>query len=184
MYRLSKYGEFYGCDNYPACNYGYREPEYTDDNCKKCGAPMIRRRRKNGTVFTVCSNPDCTGHEDTQLDPLQSKPQRDWIRAILITKTPVSVTKFAKRIKRAATESGEVFTDKYTSDCVNKKFARYGYLEIKEDRFGNKRYLPTATGKVLGITTEDTLRQAGTDDLMEKTMLSRAAQQFYINNLL
>ena len=184
MHRLSKYGEFDGCDNYPACNYGYHEPEYTDEVCKKCGAQMVRRHRRNGTVFTVCSNPECTGHEEDQLEPLLAKPQRDWIRYISITLKPVSVTKFAKRIKKAATESGEIFTDKYTGDCVNKKFARYGYLELKEDRFGNKRYLPTMLGKVLGITTEDASRQAGSDDLMEKTVLGKSAQQFYINNLL
>ena len=39
-------------------------------------------------------------------------------------------------------------------------------------------------GKVLGITTEDASRQAGSDDLMEKTVLGKSAQQFYINNLL
>ena len=49
---------FFGCQNYPECNFmSWDMP--LDDKCPKCGAYMVMKRGKNGS-YKRCSNPDCT----------------------------------------------------------------------------------------------------------------------------
>ena len=140
---------------------------------------MERLHKKNGTVFTACSNPECNEHAVEEDPPLSSKPRREWVQSILITRTPVKITKFAKRIKKAAETNGQVFENKYITDIVNHKFSNYGYLEYRRDKFGVARYLPTAKGRLLGITTMDIRQKEDTDDMMEIAVLSEAAQNVF-----
>jgi DNA topoisomerase-1 len=50
--------EFYGCTNYPDCDFlSYHKP--LDQNCPKCGWFMVESNdRKKGT-HKACINPDC-----------------------------------------------------------------------------------------------------------------------------
>ena len=165
--RISKGGVFWGCDNYSACQYTYNPPEITEKVCDRCGSPMLKRHKQNGTVYYACGNPECNEHAAVENEPLASKPNMEWKQRIVVTHTPVKITKFAKRIKAAAKENGQIFKGKYITDNVNYKFARYGYLELREDKYGIKRYLPTDMGRLLDMTTEDIKQGPDTDELME-----------------
>ena len=42
--RHGRYGKFIACENYPECKYIKKEkvePEFTGENCPKCGSPMV-----------------------------------------------------------------------------------------------------------------------------------------------
>ena len=49
--RTSQYGLFYGCTNYPLC-------EYKADACKKCGLGLLVKDRSRG--YFTCHNPRCS----------------------------------------------------------------------------------------------------------------------------
>ncbi len=49
--RTSQYGLFYGCTNYPLC-------EYKADACKKCGLGLLVNDRSKG--YFTCINPRCS----------------------------------------------------------------------------------------------------------------------------
>lgn len=53
--RAGKKGDFYGCSNYPLCN-------YAENGCKTCGSPFQHLGR-----FKVCTNPDCASWVPTCL---------------------------------------------------------------------------------------------------------------------
>lgn len=57
--KKSKKGStFYGCQNYPECNFmSWDMP--LEEKCPKCGAYMVMKRGKNGSSYKKCSNPDC-----------------------------------------------------------------------------------------------------------------------------
>ena len=57
--RKSRRGRvFYGCDNYPKCDYvTWDQPQ--KEKCPKCGAFMMKHRYKNGRAILYCSNDDC-----------------------------------------------------------------------------------------------------------------------------
>ena len=49
---------FYGCENYPECDYNtWDQP--LQEKCGKCGAFMLKHHYKNGRGITYCSNDDC-----------------------------------------------------------------------------------------------------------------------------
>ncbi len=49
---------FYGCENYPECDYNtWDQP--LQEKCEKCGAFMLKHHYKNGRGITYCSNDDC-----------------------------------------------------------------------------------------------------------------------------
>ena len=49
---------FYGCANYPKCDYvTWDQPQ--KEKCPKCGAFMMKHRYKNGRAILYCSNDDC-----------------------------------------------------------------------------------------------------------------------------
>ncbi len=78
--RLSKFGEFMGCSNYPTCDY-IKETEKEDDyepiDCPKCDGKIVKKYiksgRKKGKVFFGCTNyPTCDcafNDEPTTIEP-------------------------------------------------------------------------------------------------------------------
>ncbi len=60
--RVSKYGKFYGCSNWPKCRYIKSIPDKTlGILCPRCKTgELVEKRSKKGRVFYGCSNwPDC-----------------------------------------------------------------------------------------------------------------------------
>jgi DNA topoisomerase-1 len=50
--------EFYGCTNYPACDFiSHFKP--TNQNCPKCGHFMVEKYDKKNGSYKVCINPEC-----------------------------------------------------------------------------------------------------------------------------
>ena len=155
--RLAKGGLFYGCSNFPACNYVENVVELSADVCRTCGQRKAKRHKSNGTVFTVCINPDCP-------DCIQNRPGKqekapahteqvqllDWAKKIRISKTPCTTTRLATRISNTDPEKHKV-----SSDMLNRWLRDNGYLEEKKDKYGKKRFLPTAFGEKEGILTDD-----------------------------
>ena len=57
--RVSKYGEFLACSNYPQCK-NIRNIVKVCGVCPKCGGDVIERKSKNGKIFYGCNNyPKC-----------------------------------------------------------------------------------------------------------------------------
>lgn len=55
--RSSKGRTFYGCSNYPKCNFmTWKEP--INEKCPNCGATMVKEENKKG-LLKKCSNKDC-----------------------------------------------------------------------------------------------------------------------------
>lgn len=50
--------EFYGCTNYPDCDFLSHEKP-TNTNCPKCGYFFVEKSDKKHGVHKVCSNPEC-----------------------------------------------------------------------------------------------------------------------------
>ena len=49
---------FYGCENYPECDYNtWDQP--LQEKCEKCGSFMLKHHYKNGRGLTYCSNDGC-----------------------------------------------------------------------------------------------------------------------------
>ncbi len=72
--RVSKYGNFIGCSNYPTCDYNNLAPKpkavETGKMCPKCGKPLVMRQSKKG-AFAGCSGfPKCR-----HLEPLETNSQ-------------------------------------------------------------------------------------------------------------
>jgi DNA topoisomerase-1 len=56
--RSKKGRKFYGCENYPQCDFvSWDEP--TGELCPECGYPVVIKYSKNGRKYTRCSNKDC-----------------------------------------------------------------------------------------------------------------------------
>lgn len=59
--RMSKYGKFYGCSNFPDCKYTKPIEKKSGVKCPKCKkGDIIEKRSKKGKVFYGCNRwPDC-----------------------------------------------------------------------------------------------------------------------------
>ena len=71
---------FYGCENYPQCDYVSWDMPLTTI-CKECGSFLFRHRFKNGRTILYCSNDDCkTRKEDTpinkEINKIKEKQQK------------------------------------------------------------------------------------------------------------
>ena len=75
--RRSRRGQaFYGCENYPACDYVTWDQPLTE-KCPECGAFMLRHRYKNGRILPYCSNEECK----TRIDhPINKEIERSRAR--------------------------------------------------------------------------------------------------------
>lgn len=60
--RSRKGKTFYGCDNYPECDFvSWHEP--TDKKCTECGSTMVKRYTKAKGDYLECSNNECKHKE-------------------------------------------------------------------------------------------------------------------------
>ncbi|MGB9851882.1 MAG: type I DNA topoisomerase [Candidatus Kapaibacteriota bacterium] len=68
--RVSKYGRFLGCTNYPKCKntkplyevIQKEEPQIVEDvTCPICGKPMVKRNSKKGEFYGCIDYPNCKG---------------------------------------------------------------------------------------------------------------------------
>lgn len=50
--------KFYGCENYPECDFVSWEMP-VDEKCEKCGSYMILKRSRKGETWHLCSNETC-----------------------------------------------------------------------------------------------------------------------------
>jgi DNA topoisomerase-1 len=58
--------EFYGCANYPECDFLTHDKPLPDQYCPKCGQFLVEKRTKNET-HKACINPDCDYlHDDDE----------------------------------------------------------------------------------------------------------------------
>ena len=59
LQKRSKKGTvFYGCSNYPKCDFvSWDYP--LEEKCPVCGKYMVRHRTQNGLMFKRCSDPEC-----------------------------------------------------------------------------------------------------------------------------
>lgn len=59
--------KFYGCENYPACDFvSWERP--LDDRCPKCGTYMTLKTRRKGESLKICANETCRYHEEYKTD--------------------------------------------------------------------------------------------------------------------
>ena len=75
--RRTKRGRtFYGCKNYPECDYVTWDTPLKE-TCEKCGAFMLKHHYKNGRALLYCSNDACESRIDhpinKELDKLKEK---------------------------------------------------------------------------------------------------------------
>jgi DNA topoisomerase-1 len=85
--KFGRNGEFLACSNYPECtntsefardeqgNIVLKEssaPAPTDENCEKCGKPMVRRRSRFGEFLGCSGYPDCDGIKRIQAEPVKT----------------------------------------------------------------------------------------------------------------
>lgn len=65
--RRSRRGRiFYGCANYPACDFTSWDPP-TERRCGRCGYPMALRRSRRGEGYYRCVNASCKATEPQQV---------------------------------------------------------------------------------------------------------------------
>ncbi|MBR7111479.1 MAG: type I DNA topoisomerase [Clostridia bacterium] len=58
--RTGRYGTFFACSRYPACNFTKQKTKELDVPCPKCGAKVLIKTGRNKTVFYSCENyPTC-----------------------------------------------------------------------------------------------------------------------------
>jgi len=85
--KFGRNGEFLACSNYPKCTYTseFRRDETgqivpqeasapvpTDENCEKCGSPMVKRRSRFGEFLGCSAYPDCDGIKRLQSEPVKT----------------------------------------------------------------------------------------------------------------
>lgn len=56
VYKVSRYGKFLACPNYPECKNTKSIVTESDGKCPKCGKKMIVRKSKKGKVYFVCED--------------------------------------------------------------------------------------------------------------------------------
>jgi DNA topoisomerase-1 len=72
VYRVSKFGKFIACSNYPECKYNKSmetdeaekkgedtEPVESEEKCPKCGKPMMIKKGRFGTFLACSDYPKC-----------------------------------------------------------------------------------------------------------------------------
>lgn len=90
---------FYGCKNYPACDYTtWDQPQ--KETCPKCGAFLLKHHYKNGRVLIYCSNDAC----ETRIDhPINKELEKMRQRA---------EAKKAREAEKAAQDAGKAKEEK------------------------------------------------------------------------
>ena len=54
VYKVSRFGKFLACPNYPKCRNTKSIVNYADGACPKCGAKLIMKRSANGKTYFAC----------------------------------------------------------------------------------------------------------------------------------
>ena len=58
--RSGRYGSFFACSKFPACNFTKQKTRDTGVPCPKCGSKVVMKNGKNKTVFYSCEKyPEC-----------------------------------------------------------------------------------------------------------------------------
>ncbi len=82
--KTGRFGKFLACSNYPTCQTTRKiasgdsatkpnDPEFTGENCPKCGAPLVYRRGRYGP-FIACSNyPRCRFTKKESVSSMEEK---------------------------------------------------------------------------------------------------------------
>ena len=61
VYKVSRFGKFLACPNYPKCRNTKSIVNYADGACPKCGAKLIMKRSAKGKTYFACENKDGCG---------------------------------------------------------------------------------------------------------------------------
>ena len=60
VYKISKFGRFLACPNFPACRNTLALPNRIGVKCPKCGGELLERVNRKGRKFYGCENyPEC-----------------------------------------------------------------------------------------------------------------------------
>ena len=60
VYKMSRYGRFLACPNFPACRNTLALPNNIGVKCPKCGGELLERISKKGRKFYGCEKyPEC-----------------------------------------------------------------------------------------------------------------------------
>ena len=91
---------FYGCENYPTCDYTtWDTPQ--EKTCEKCGSFLLQHHFRNGRAMNYCSNDAC----ETRMDhPINKELEK--IRQRLASKEAKEAAKSAKEAKGEAAKAG------------------------------------------------------------------------------
>lgn len=66
---------FYGCENYPACQFVTWDPP-TAKRCPRCGSLLVRKENRRREPYLACSNKDCGYTESAKDEIKQGEEER------------------------------------------------------------------------------------------------------------
>ena len=76
MERRTRRGRsFYGCENYPNCDYTTWDRPQTE-TCKSCGSFLLKHSYRNGRAITYCSNDACETRKDHPINAELEKAKK------------------------------------------------------------------------------------------------------------
>ena len=109
--RRTKRGRvFYGCKNYPDCDYVTWDTPLKD-KCEKCGAFMLKHHYKNGRALLYCSNDACESRIDhpinKELEKIRAKAKAKAEAKAAETDSETSGTTDTKKTTRKKTVRSE-----------------------------------------------------------------------------
>ena len=61
VYKVSRFGKFLACPNYPKCKNTKSIVNYADGSCPKCGGKLIIKKSAKGKTYFACENKDGCG---------------------------------------------------------------------------------------------------------------------------
>ena len=110
--RRTKRGRtFYGCKNYPACDYVTWDTPLKD-TCEKCGAFMLKHHYKNGRALLYCSNDACESRIDHPINKELAKLKEKAAAKAEAAATEKPAETPAKTAKKAAAKTVKKTTKK------------------------------------------------------------------------
>ena len=61
VYKVSRFGKFLACPNYPKCKNTKSIVNYADGSCPQCGGKLIIKKSAKGKTYFACENKDGCG---------------------------------------------------------------------------------------------------------------------------
>ena len=55
-FKLGQYGRFYGCSNYPKCDFVSWYKPIEGEVCPECGAAYVVEKKRSGKVCQICGH--------------------------------------------------------------------------------------------------------------------------------